>query len=268
MRRMRRERSGPKPNQTHPRATTTPDIRRAIQASDERTSVLARRYGVSRKTVAKWRGRATTADERMGPKQPLSCISTLEDEAVVLAYRWCTCLSLNESLVRLRRLMPELSRAALFRCLERHGLSKIGRTAKCSPLTSAALKGPYCFVITAIEIGPDAVFADAFPVLLAVEEVTKFVFAEVADLTPENAAAFLAGLVAEFTQRIVLVTTPICPLFTDLEAGSEGNLAAVSSHPFAVVCRTNRIAHMRTLLQRIRPEPQPRKKTFRAVEIR
>ena len=97
MRRMRRERSGPKPNQTHPRATTTPDIRRAIQASDERTSVLARRYGVSRKTVAKWRGRATTADERMGPKQPLSCISTLEDEAVVLAYRWCTCLSLNGS---------------------------------------------------------------------------------------------------------------------------------------------------------------------------
>ena len=41
------------------------------------------------------------------------------------------------------------------------------------------------------------------PVFLAVEEVTKVVYAEVVAGTPENAAAFLGHLVAEFAQRIL-----------------------------------------------------------------
>jgi hypothetical protein len=129
---------------THGSATTSPRVRRAIQASEETNTVLARRYGVDRKTVAKWRARESTSDERMGPKNPRSSVLTLEDEVIILAYRWRTRLSLDDSLVRLRRFIPHLSRSALYRCLRRHGLSKIGRTAKCSPLTSAALRGPYC----------------------------------------------------------------------------------------------------------------------------
>ncbi len=89
----------------------------------------------------------------MGPKNPRSSVLTLEDEVIILAYRWRTRLSLDDLHVRLRRLMPQLSRSALYRCLKRHGLSKIGPTAKCPPLKSAALRGPYCFEITAIKIG-------------------------------------------------------------------------------------------------------------------
>ena len=54
----------------------------------------------------------------------------------------------------------------------------------------------------------------AFPVLLAVEEVTKHVYGEAAEATPENAAAFLDRLVAEFPQKIDAVTTDIRPAFT------------------------------------------------------
>ena len=56
----------------------------------------------------------------MGPKNPRSKFLTLDDEVIILAYRWRTRLSLDDSLVRLRRLMPQLSRSALYRCLERH----------------------------------------------------------------------------------------------------------------------------------------------------
>src|SRR5271166_214323 len=99
--------------------------------------VLAKRYGVDRKTIAKWKARKFSSDVQMGPKNPRSKFLTLDDEVIILAYRWRTRLSLDDSLVRLRRLMPQLSRSALYRCLERNGLSKIGRTNVSPPLTSA-----------------------------------------------------------------------------------------------------------------------------------
>ena len=77
--------------------------------------------------------------------------------------------------------MPKLSRSALYRCLKRGELNKIGRTTKCSPLTSGALNGPYWFEITTNEVhGPDGV---VIPIFLAVEEITKHVYAEVAYLS-------------------------------------------------------------------------------------
>src|SRR5208337_3981355 len=94
-------------------------------------------YGVDRKTIAKWKARKFSSDVQMGPKNPRSKFLTLDDEVIILAYRSRTRLSLDDSLVRLRRLMPQLSRSALYRCLERNGLSKIGRTNVSPPLTSA-----------------------------------------------------------------------------------------------------------------------------------
>ena len=123
-------------------------MRRAIQASEEKNVVLAKRYGVNRKTIAKWKAREFTSDERMGPKNPCSSVLTRDDEVTILAYRWRTRLSLNDCHDRLRRLMPKLSRSALYRCLKRWGFSRIGSTAPSPSLTSAALRGPYTFEIT------------------------------------------------------------------------------------------------------------------------
>jgi hypothetical protein len=243
-----RERGRAPPRRTHGSATTTPRVRRAIQASDEKNTVLARRYGVHRQTIAKWKARESTSDARMGPKNPCSSILTLTGEAIILAYCWRTRLSLDDSHVRLKRFIPQLSRSTLYRCLKRHGLSKMGRTSKCSPLTRAALKGPYCFEITAVKIGaPDDVFAEIPPVFLAVEEVTKHVYAVVGEATPKNAAAFLAHLVAEFPQKINNVTTDITLLFTYWGSTSGGDLAAVGQHPFAIACRANGIVHTQTI---------------------
>jgi len=141
--------------------------------------------------------------------------------------------------------MPQLSRSALYRCLERHGLSKIGRTNVSPPLTSASLAGPYRFVITANDVAFDLF---RVPVFLAVEEVTQHAYGEVAEATPENAAAFLARLVTEFPQKIDAVTTDIRPEFAHLrEAFGEGKPAIVP-HPFAVACSAKGIVHKRTLL--------------------
>jgi len=214
-RRVARKRGRAARRRTHSCATTTPRVRRAIQASKEKNNVLAKRYGVSRKTIAKWKGRESTSDERMGPKNPSSNILTDDDEAIVLAYRWRTRLSLNDSHERLRRLMPKLSRSALYRCLKRRGLSRIGPTTASPALTPSALRGPYTFEITAHEV---VFYHDGIgivrEVFLAVEEITKDVYAAVTATTPENAAEFLARLVAQFPERINAVATYVHPAFT------------------------------------------------------
>ena len=184
----------------------------------------------------------------MGPKNPRSRLFTLQDEAIILAYRWRTRHSLDDCLHRLRRLMPKLSRSALHRCLRRRGFSKIGSTATSPHFTSASLTGPYTFEITAIEIvfRQDG-FGVVVPVFLALEEVTKEIYAEALEATAENAAAFLVRLVAEFSQKITTVTTDILPIFTDWRAHFNEDMAEVSPHPFSVACRANRIVHTRTI---------------------
>ena len=126
------------------------------------------------------------------------------------------------------------------------------------------LKRPYRFDITAneIEFRYD-VLGVVFTVLLAVEEVTKHLYAEVAEPTPENAAAFLAHLVAEFPQRIIAVSTNIHPAFADWRATFDEDMAEVSPHPFAVVCRVNKMVHTRT----VSPLPKSYNPQWRAQSV-
>ena len=69
----------------HGCATTTEAVRRAIQHSQESLMVLAARYGINPKTVAKWRKRAHVTDARMGPKEVRSTVLSAEEEAAVVA---------------------------------------------------------------------------------------------------------------------------------------------------------------------------------------
>lgn len=55
--------------------------------SQESLRTLARRYGINQKTVAKWKERTSVADLPIGPKEPHSTVLSLEDEAVIVAFR-------------------------------------------------------------------------------------------------------------------------------------------------------------------------------------
>ncbi len=107
----------------HGSARTTPAVRRAIQQSPESLQRLATRHGVNPKTVAKWRKRSDTADAPMGSK-PASTVLTAEQEAIVGAFRQQTQLPLDDCLYALQETIPHLSRSALHRLFQRHGISR------------------------------------------------------------------------------------------------------------------------------------------------
>ena len=83
----------------HGCATTTEAVRRAIQHSQKSLRALARRYGINQKTVAKWKKRSATANLPTGPRDPKSTSLSLEDEAVVIAFRPKSCARRHHALV-------------------------------------------------------------------------------------------------------------------------------------------------------------------------
>jgi len=109
----------------HRGATTTEAVRGAIQHSQESLRTLARRLGINPKTVAKWRKRCSVADLRTGPKHPRSTVLTMQEEAVVVAFRRHTLLPLDDCLYALQATISHLTRSSLHRCLERHGISRL-----------------------------------------------------------------------------------------------------------------------------------------------
>lgn len=61
----------------------------------------------------------------MGPKEPRSTVLTAEEEAIIVAFRRHTLLPLNDCLYGLQPTIPHLTRSALHRCLQRHGISRL-----------------------------------------------------------------------------------------------------------------------------------------------
>ena len=109
----------------HGSATTTEAVRRAIQHSQESLRALAKRYGVNAKTIAKWKSRTSVSDLPTGPKEPRSTVLSVEEEAVVVAFRRHTLLPLDDCLYALQPTIPHLTRSSLHRCLQRHGISRL-----------------------------------------------------------------------------------------------------------------------------------------------
>lgn len=61
----------------------------------------------------------------MGPKQAHSTVLSTEEEALIVAFRKHTLLPLDDCLYVLQETIPRLTRSALHRCLQRHGISRL-----------------------------------------------------------------------------------------------------------------------------------------------
>src|SRR3954453_11042161 len=160
----------------HGGATTTAAIRRAIQHSQESLRVLAKRYGVNPKTVAKWRNRSSVTDRPTGPTAPRSTVLSLEDEAVVVAFRRHTLLPLDDCLYALQATLPHLTRSSLHRCLQRHGISRLPEAEGTKPAKKRFK--PYPIGYFHIDIAEVRTEQGKLYLFVAIDRTSKFAFAE------------------------------------------------------------------------------------------
>src|SRR3954465_14248135 len=160
----------------HGSARTTPRVRAELQRSQASTRALAARYGLNPKTVAKWRGRTTTADAPMGPSDPRSTVLTPVEEAMVVEFRRRTLLALDDVLGCLRDTIPKLTRSALHRCLKRHGISRLPESED-----KASRRGRFAETAIGyvhIDVCELRLAAGKLHMFLAIDRVSKFTYVE------------------------------------------------------------------------------------------
>jgi transposase InsO family protein len=190
----------------HSSARTTAAVRRAIQTSQASIRNLAKQYDINPKTVAKWRKRADTQDAPMGPKQAHSTVLTTEQEALMVAFRKHTLLPLDDCLYVLQETIPHLTRSALHRCLQRHGISRLpevtDKPSKKSRFKSYPI-GYFHLDITEVQAEEGKLY-----LFVAIDRTSKFAFAELHQrMTRPVAAEFLRHLIATVPYKIHTILT-------------------------------------------------------------
>ncbi len=232
----------------HGSARTTPRVRAELQASQEATSTLAQRYGLSRTTVNKWRSRTTTTDARMGPTAPHSTVLIPAEEAMVVEFRRRTLLPLDDVLGCLRDAIPKLTCSSLHRCLMRHGISCLPDDPE-----KVSKRGRFADVAIGyvhIDISELRLAQGKLNMFLAIDRVSKFTYVEFRDDAGKmNGADFLRGVVSAFPYAIHTVLTDNGMAFADLPK-NRGRHAAMEAmfggHIFDRVCKEHGITHKLT----------------------
>ncbi len=228
----------------HRVATTAEAVRRAIQHSQESLRVLARRHGINPKTVAKWRKRCSVADLPAGPKSPRSTVPTVEQEAVIVAFRKHTLLPLDDGLYALQATIPRLTRSSLHRCLERHGISRLPEVEGSKPSRKKFEHYPVGYFHVGLAEARTA--EEKLYLFVVIDRTSKFTFAELVQRADMRAAAFLEALVAAVPYRIHAVLTDNGLQFADLPRNRKGPTARWRGHPFDRVCLRCGIEHRLT----------------------
>jgi transposase InsO family protein len=238
----------------HGGATTTAAVRRAIQQSQESLRALARRHGINPKTVAKWKKRTSVQDQRTGPKDPRSTVLTLEEEAIVVAFRRHTLLPLDDCLYALQPTIPHLTRSSLHRCFQRHGISRLPDTDGDKPRRAKFKRYPIGFFH--IDIAEVRTEQGRLYLLVAIDRTTKFAFVELHEkVTRRVAGNFLRALIAAVPYKVHTLLTDNGTHFTEPSGNGWtpdeikqllARKQLFRAHSFELACAQNDVEHRLT----------------------
>lgn len=226
----------------HGSARTTEAIRRAIQHSQESLRGLAKRYGINQKTVAKWRKRETVADRPTGPREPKSTVLSVDDEAIIVAFRRHTLLPLDDCLYALQTTIPHLTRSSLHRCLQRHGIGRLPDVEGDRPAKKKFK--PYPIGFFHIDIAEVQTAEGKLFLFVAIDRTSKFAFTQLVEkATRVTASAFLVALIEAVPYKIHTVLTDNGIQFRFPPRYTDGPTARYMTHMFDMRCREASIEH-------------------------
>ena len=186
--------------------------------SQESLRALAKRYGIDQKTVRKWRKRTSTVDLATGPREPRSTVLSVEEEAVIVAFRRYTLLPLDDCLYALQPTIPHLSRSSLHRCLQRHGIGRLPDVEGDKPAKKKFKAYPIGYF--RIDIAEVRTEQGKLHMFVAIDRTSKFAFVELHETaTTAVSADFLRHLLDAVPYKIHTVLTDNGIQFTTPGAG-------------------------------------------------
>lgn len=231
----------------HANARTTPATRRYIQTSGKPVAVLSAELGVSETTIRRWRARSEVADRPHVPHRLRTSMSPVE-EALAVELRCHVGLSLDDALEVMRRCVkPDLSRSALHRCWQRHGLSV--RPVQARARTGVFETGqPAGFIHVDVKhltrLNRQSAYA-----FIAIDRATRFVHLDIFPTrSAADAAAFFERFLESFPLKVHTVLSDNGSEFTDRfgDARWRKRTSGTGRHAFDRVCAAHGVKHRLT----------------------
>ncbi len=131
---------------------------------------------------------------------------SIEKEAIIVAFRRHTLLPLDDCLYALQATVPHLTRSALHRCLQRHGISRLPETVGDKPAKKRFKTYPIGYFH--IDIAEVRTAEGKIHLYVAIDRTSKFAFVQLARKTGRtSASAFLVALIAAVPYKIHTVLT-------------------------------------------------------------
>jgi hypothetical protein len=120
-----------------------------------------------------------------------STILSIEQEAIIVAFRKHTLLPLDDCLYALQATIPQLTRSSLHRRLERHGINRLPEIEGDKPHRKRFDTYPIGFFH--IDLAEVRTFEGKLYMFVAIDRTSKFAFVELVEkANMRAAAAFLA----------------------------------------------------------------------------
>ena len=179
---------------------------------------------------------------------------SVEDEAVVVAFRRHTLLPLDDCLYALQATIPHLTRSSLHRCLQRHGISRLPDVESATPGKRKFKAYPLGYVH--IDIAEVQTAQGRLYLLVAIDWVTKFAFVELHEKATRSIAGnFLRALIKAVPYTIHTVLTDngthftwpgnTCSAASEIRRAMDG-AEPFRAHAFEYACAQNHIDHRLT----------------------
>lgn len=183
-----------------------------------------------------------------GPKETKSTVLSVEDEAIIVAFRRHTLLPLDDCLYALQPTIPHLTRSALHRCLQRHGINRLPDAEGSKPSKKKFKAYPIGYFH--IDIAEVQTAEGKLYLYVAIDRTSKFAFVQLVKKTGRtSASAFLEALVEAVPYKIHTVLTDNGIQFTFPPRYADGPTARYATHMFDLRCRANGIEHRLTKIK-------------------
>ena len=156
---------------------------------------------------------------------------SIEEEAIIVAFRRHTLLPLDDCLYALQPTIPHLTRSSLHRCLQRHGISRLPEVEGSKPSKKKFKAYPIGYFH--IDIAEVQTAEGKLYLYVAIDRTSKFAFVQLVKKTGRtSASAFLEALIAAVPYKIHTVLTDNGIQFTFPPRYADGPTARYMTHMF------------------------------------
>jgi len=153
-------------------------------------------------------GFATVEDLKAGPKNPRSTVLSVEEEAMIVAFRQYTLLPLDDCLYALQPTIPHLTRSSLHRCFQRHDISRLPEVEEQTGKPKRQKFKTYPIGYFHIDIAQLQTSQSKLYMFVAIDRTSKFALVElVTSAGKMQASAFLNKLVETVPYKIHTILT-------------------------------------------------------------